>query len=159
MLEPRAPQPRLRLAAVKELREAGLQVGVSASPLLPGITDGEGELEAVAAAAKEAGAQWFFSGVLFLMPSSAKQFLPFVREKFPRLAKQYEEWYAKNGYAPEEYRRKASERVAQIRQTYGFRSRPWVEKKHTTPYAQLPLAWDAAAVAQQVERMQSCATG
>jgi len=73
---------------------------------LPGITDGEGELEAVAAAAKEAGAQWFFSGVLFLMPSSAKQFLPFVREKFPRLARQYEQWYSKNGYAPEEYRRR-----------------------------------------------------
>jgi len=87
----------LRLQAVKQLREAGLAVGVSASPLIPGITDREGDLEAVAAAAKEMGAQWFFSGVLFLMPSSAKQFLPFVREKFPRLAKQYEEWYAKNG--------------------------------------------------------------
>src|SRR6266403_5247140 len=95
LLEPRAPRPDLRIAAVKELHEAGLAVGVSASPLVPGITDGEGELEAVAAAAKEAGAQWFFSGVLLLMPSSAKQFLPFVREKFPRLAKQYEQWYAK----------------------------------------------------------------
>src|SRR5712691_5201504 len=159
LLEPRAPRPDLRLAAVKHLREAGLAVGVSASPLIPGITDRDGDLEAVAAAAREAGAQWFFSGVLFLMPSSAKQFLPFVREKFPRLAKQYEQWYTKNGYAPEEYRRKASERVARIREKYGFRSRPWVEKKHTTPCAQLPLAWEAAAVAQQVERMQSCATG
>ncbi len=157
LLEPRAPQPNLRLAAVKELHEAGLAVGVSASPLLPGITDGEGELEAVAAAAKEAGAQWFFSGVLFLMPSSAKQFLPFVREKFPRLAKQYEDWYRKNGYAPEEYRRKASERVARIREKYGFRTRPWVEKKHTTPCSQLSLTWDPAEVAQQVERRQACA--
>ena len=144
LLEPRAPRPDLRLAAVKELHEAGLAVGVSASPLVPGITDGEGELEAVAAAAKEAGAQWFFSGVLFLMPSSAKQFLPFVREKFPRLAKQYEQWYAKNGYAPEEYRRAASERVARIREKHGFRSRPWVDKKHTTPCSQLSLGWDAA---------------
>src|SRR5437667_3498291 len=59
MLEPRAPRPDLRLAAVKELHEAGLAVGVSASPLVPGITDGDGELEAVAAAAKEAGAEWF----------------------------------------------------------------------------------------------------
>jgi len=41
---------------------------VSASPLIPGITDREGDLEAVAAAVKEAGAEWFFSGVLFLMP-------------------------------------------------------------------------------------------
>jgi DNA repair photolyase len=155
LLEPRAPQPNLRLAAVRQLREAGLAVGVSASPLIPGITDGDGELEAVAEAAREAGAQWFFSGVLFLMPSSAKQFLPFVREKFPRLAKQYEQWFAKNGYAPEEYRRKASERVARIREKYGFRSRPWVEKKHSARCAQLPLSWDAAAVAQAIGQVPS----
>ena len=83
LLEPRAPRPDLRMAAVKQLSEAGLRVGVSASPLIPGITDRKGELEAVAEAAHKAGAQWFFSGVLFLMPSSAKQFLPFIREKFP----------------------------------------------------------------------------
>ena len=159
LLEPRAPRPDVRLAAVKELREAGLAVGVSASPLLPGITDGEGELEAVAAAAKEAGAQWFFSGVLFLMPSSAKQFLPFVREKFPRLAKQYDRWYARNGYAPEEYRRAASERVARLRRKLGFASRPWVEPARTTSCAQLSLSWNAAALAQQIERRHSCTTG
>ena len=163
LLEPRAPQPRLRLAAVKELREAGLQVGVSASPLLPGITDGEGELEAVAAAAKEAGAQWFFSGVLFLMASSAKQFLPFVREKFPRLARQYEQWYSKNGYAPEDYRRKASERVGRIRRRYGFESRPRVPVNQKLSCSQMALSWDAAAVppsgAPTMAGLRSCATG
>jgi DNA repair photolyase len=158
LLEPRAPRPDLRLAAVKQLCEAGLPVGVSASPLIPGITDRDGELEAVAEVARAAGAEWFFSGVLFLMPASAKQFLPFVREKFPRLAKQYEQWYSKNGYAPEEYRRKVAERVARIRQRFGFRTRPWVEKKHTTPCAQLPLTWEAAAIAEQVERVESCST-
>jgi DNA repair photolyase len=161
LLEPRAPRPDLRLAAVKQLREAGLAVGVSASPLIPGITDRDGDLEAVAAAAKEAGAQWFFSGVLFLMPSSAKQFLPFVREKFPRLAKQYDEWYAKNGYAPEEYRKQASQRVASIREKFGFAARPWVENKHTVPCIQLRLGWDAdaAAVAEQVEGAKARSTG
>jgi len=150
MLEPRAPRPDLRLAAVKELHEAGLAVGVSASPLVPGITDGEGELEAVAAAAKDAGAQWFFSGVLFLMPSSAKQFLPFVREKFPRLAKQYEEWYAKNGYAPEEYRKKASLRVARIREEFGFAARPSVEAKGKVRCSQMSLSWDVDLVGPSV---------
>src|SRR5713226_10604778 len=53
LLEPRAPRPDLRLTAVKQLREAGLSVGVSASPLIPGITDRDGDLEAVAAASKE----------------------------------------------------------------------------------------------------------
>lgn len=159
LLEPRAPRPDLRLAAVKQLREAGIAVGVSASPMIPGITDRDGDLEAVAAAAREAGAQWFFSGVLFLMPASAKQFLPFVREKFPRLAKQYEQWYAKNGYAPEDYRKRASERVARIREKFGFASRPWIDAKRKPPFGQLPLAWGAAAVARQVDRMRSCAAG
>src|ERR1700738_3574417 len=85
LLEPRAPRPDLRVAAVRQLSEAGLAVGVSASPLIPGITDRDGDLEAVAAAVRAAGAQWFFSHALFLMPSSAKQFFPFVCTKFPRL--------------------------------------------------------------------------
>ncbi len=158
LLEPRAPRPDLRLAGVKQLREAGLAVGVSASPLIPGITDRDGELEEVAGAAREAGAQWFFSGVLFLMPSSAKQFLPFVREKFPRLARQYEQWYARNGYAPEEYRRKASERVARIREKYGFRSRPWVEMTPSTGCRQLSLTWNASLVTGPRERAPSSAS-
>src|SRR6266446_6600262 len=145
LLEPRAPRPDLRLAAVKQLTEAGLAVGVSACPLIPGMTDREGELEAVAAAAKNAGAQWFFSNVLFLMPSSAKQFLPFVREKFPKLARQYEEWYAKNGYAPDEYRKQISQRVAKIRQEYGFVPRPWEERTRKTIRPQLSLGWQPGA--------------
>ena len=159
LLEPRAPRPDLRLAAVKELREAGLHVGVSASPLLPGITDADGELEGVAAAAKEAGAEWFWSGVLFLMPASAKQFLPFIEEKFPRLAKQYRDWYTKNGYAPEAYRKKASERVARIRQKFGFLTRPWEGDRPSAPQAQLSLGWDANAGSEEVQRMRSCSAG
>jgi DNA repair photolyase len=139
LLEPRAPRPDLRVAAVKELRAAGLAVGVSACPLIPGITDGDGEMEAVAEAVKEAGAQWFFSNVLFLMPSSAKQFLPLVREKFPKLAKQYQEWYGKNGYAPDEYRKKISERVRRIREKYGFVARPWEERTQKAQCAQMSL--------------------
>ncbi len=159
LLEPRAPRPDLRLAAVKQLREAGLQVGVSAAPLLPGITDREGDLEGLATAAKEAGAQWFFTNVLFLMPSSAKEFLPFLREKFPKLAKQYDQWYSRNGYAPEEYRQKISARVREIRQKLGFASRPWDEMKRAAPRAQMSLSWDAGAVAQEGERANSCTVG
>jgi DNA repair photolyase len=145
LLEPRAPRPDLRLAAVKQLHEAGLRVGVSASPLIPGITDRDGDLEEVAAAAKQAGAEWFFSGVLFLMPASAKQFLPFVREKFPRLAKRYEEWYTRNPYAPEEYRRKMSERVARLKELHGFHMRPFEELQRKAAVRQLSLAWNSAA--------------
>src|ERR1700688_1596772 len=155
LLEPRAPRPDLRVAAVKQLSDAGLAVGVSASPLIPGITDRDGDLEAVAAAVRAAGAQWFFSNALFLMPSSAKQFFPFVRQKFPRLAKQYEEWYAKNGYAPEEYRRKVAERVAKIRKEHGFSTRPWEERTRTGPCSQMSLSWDGGAGNRGLEQIQS----
>jgi len=141
VLEPRAPRPDLRLAAIQKLREAGIKVGAMASPLLPGITDREGELEAVAEAAKEVGAQWFASGVLFLMPSSAKMFLPFLREKFPRLVRQYEDWYVRNAYAPEAYRLKIAERVARIKTQLRMTARPWQEmQRPVLPEAQLTLA-------------------
>jgi DNA repair photolyase len=159
LLEPRAPRPDLRIAAVKQLREAGLRVGVSASPLIPGITDREGELEAVAEAAHKAGAQWFFSGVLFLMPSSAKQFLPFIREKFPRLIEQYEEWYTKEAYAPEKYRKQIADRVARIKQKYGFESRQARDTQRTTPCAQMKLGWGATTAAADLQGMRSCAAG
>jgi len=141
VLEPRAPRPDLRLAAIRRLREAGIKVGAMASPLLPGITDREGELEAVAEAAKEAGAQWFVSGVLFLMPSSAKMFLPFLRDKFPRLVRQYEDWYVRNAYAPEAYRLKVAERVARVKTRLGMTARPWQEMQQPVrQQAQLTLA-------------------
>ena len=159
LLEPRAPRPDLRVAAVRQLREAGLRVGVSASPLIPGITDREGELEAVAEAAHEAGAQWFFSGVLFLMPSSAKQFLPFIREKFPRLAKQYEEWYANQAYAPEKYRKMIGERVSHLKQKYGFESRLARETQRPSPCTQMKLGWDVPTISPELQAMRSCAAG
>jgi len=150
ILEPRAPRPDLRLAAVKQLSEAGLHVGVSASPMLPGIT--EGELERIAEAAKDAGARWLYSEVLFLMPSSAKQFLPFIREKFPKLVRQYEEWYARNGYAPEEYRKKYSQRVEAVRRKLDFGRREWegMRKAQAGP-RQMKLGWDAGAISEEMK--------
>ncbi len=53
-LEPRAPSPRKRLAAIKALADAGVPVQVSVSPLIPAVTDHE--TEAILQAAAEAGA-------------------------------------------------------------------------------------------------------
>lgn len=124
LLEPRAPRPDLRLDAVRKLREAGISAGVLAMPVVPGLTDREGDLEALAKAAHEAGAQWFAARVLFLMPASWKSFAAFLDEKFPKLAARYRDWYRGYGDAPEEYRKQISARVEGLRQKYGFGSRP-----------------------------------
>jgi DNA repair photolyase len=124
ILEPRAPRPDLRMKAVQELRRAGIAAGVFAMPVLPGITDREDDLDALARAAHDAGAQWFAASVLFLMPSAQKQFLPFLDAKFPKLARRYREWYSREAYAPETYRREISARVAALRKKYGLGVRP-----------------------------------
>ena len=124
LLEPRAPRPDFRLEAVRRLREAGIAAGVLAMPVLPGLTDREEDLDALASAVSLAGAQWFAASVLFLMPSSLKQFLPFLEEKFPKLVKRYGEWYGRYGNAPEDYRKEIAGRVERLRRKYNLGSRP-----------------------------------
>jgi DNA repair photolyase len=53
-MEPRVPLPARRLETIRRLTEAGCPVRVMASPMIPALTDHE--LEAILAAAKEAGA-------------------------------------------------------------------------------------------------------
>jgi DNA repair photolyase len=55
-LEPRASLPKMRLAAIRTLRNAGIPVGVLAAPMIPGLTDHE--LPNIIAAAADAGAQY-----------------------------------------------------------------------------------------------------
>jgi DNA repair photolyase len=138
LLEPRAPRPDLRLAAVRKLRDAGLAAGVLAMPMLPGITDRDADLDALAHAAADAGAQWFATNAVFLMPSAQKQFFPFLEKRWPKLARRYREWYAKNAYAPEEYRKQLAVRVAALRQKYNLGSRQDRTERPSTE-AQLPL--------------------
>ena len=126
LLEPRAPRPDLRMGAVKELRAAGISAGVLAMPIVPGITDAQGDLEELVRSARDADAQWVGARVLYLMPAAQKQFLPFVQAKFPRLARQYHEWYRRNNRAPQAYTEEITRRFSELRKKYGINSRPAV---------------------------------
>jgi DNA repair photolyase len=149
LLEPRAPRPDLRFKAVRELRGAGIAAGVFAMPILPGITDSETNLDALARAARDASAQWFAGNVLFLMPSSRKQFLPFLDRKFPKLARQYRDWYSRSGYAPENYRREISTRVRTLRSKYGLGSMPPARRGTGGDERQLSLSFGIAIEERQ----------
>ena len=98
LLEPRAPRPELRLAAVRSLAEAGIPVAIFAMPVLPGITDSPGQLEAVARTGAAAGARSFHANVLFLMPSAQKAFFPFLDGEFPHLAARYRRMFKHGAY-------------------------------------------------------------
>lgn len=62
VLEPRAPHPEARLAAIAELAAAGVPVGSMIAPVIPGLTDHE--LPALVAAVARAGAK--FAGYTML---------------------------------------------------------------------------------------------
>ena len=141
MLEPRAPRPDLRLAAVRKLRAAGIATGVNAMPIIPGLTDSEGDLDALVAAAAEAGAQWIGANVLFLMPAALKQFLPFLKEKYPKLYRQYNARYGRQPYGPEAYREAIAERFRALREKHGLNSRPALPAGKVWRSPQLGLAW------------------
>ena len=53
-MEPRAAQPRARLAAITALAKAGIPVNVNVAPVIPGLTDHE--IPAILSACAEAGA-------------------------------------------------------------------------------------------------------
>ncbi|MCA3245253.1 MAG: PA0069 family radical SAM protein [Azospirillum sp.] len=54
-MEPRASAPQRRLAAIRALADAGVEVGVMAAPMIPALNDHE--LEAILEAARAAGAR------------------------------------------------------------------------------------------------------
>jgi len=118
ILEPRAPRPDLRLDAVRTLVQAGLRVGISCSPVAPGITDSPADLEALIRAAAEAGADYVFANPLFLKPCSAAIFLPFLEQNFPHLADNYRQRYQDRAFLPPAYAKRLSQLIARLREKY-----------------------------------------
>lgn len=120
ILEPRAPRPDLRLLAVRQLRQAGVRVGVMCSPLMPGITDNRASMDAVARAASEAKASFFVSGALFLKPCSLPTFFAFVEKHFPGQIEAYRRRYEKSAFVSAEYRKRMAELVNAVTRKYGL---------------------------------------
>ncbi len=122
-LEPRAPRPDLRFAAVGQLRDAGICTGVLCSPLLPGISDNEGALAGVARRAAEAKASFFAAQPLFLKACSRPTYLSFVREHFPALEGEYAARFATADFAARPYREEMEALVSKVCRRYGLPQR------------------------------------
>lgn len=80
-LEPRAPHPERRLAAVARLRAAGIPTFVSLSPVIPAITDHE--IEHIMERAAQAGAMGCFFLPVRLPHEVAPLFRAWLDEHFP----------------------------------------------------------------------------
>jgi len=145
ILEPRAPRPDLRMDALRVLSQAGIRAGVSCSPVVPGITDGPADLEAVIRAASEAGADYVFANPLFLKPCSAAVFLPFLEQNFPHLAERYRKRYQDRAFLPPAYGKRLSDLVMALRRKYKLTR---ADRKDRPAFA---TKWPVHQLEQQME--------
>jgi DNA repair photolyase len=123
--EPDAPPPRARLEALGRLRAAGIEAGVLAAPVLPGITDDDASLDAVAAAARRHGAAFFSIRPLKLDPGVRPHYFAFLAEQFPVLLGETAQRFADRVNPETGYVRALEERVAWIRERHGFDEERW----------------------------------
>ncbi len=93
-LEPKAPDPRARLRTIEKLAAEGIHVNVFVMPILPGINDSDAHLQPLFEAARDAGAADVIGAPLFLDNVSRQQFLPWLADEFPELARRYRTLYA-----------------------------------------------------------------
>jgi DNA repair photolyase len=92
--EPGTPPPWTRLEALAALRAKGLSCGVLVAPVLPGLSDSAESLDAVVAAATEAGATSVSGGmVVYLKPGVREVFLGHLATTHPDLVPRYEAMY------------------------------------------------------------------
>ena len=139
-LEPLAPRPELRLAALRALADAKIRVTVLAHPVMPLINDSEESLDAVCAAAARNGAVSFSAAPLFLKPCAQRVFFPFLEERFPHLLRRYRERYEASAYLRGHYPEMIRERVRKLIERHNLGSRDAdYQPEDWQDAAQLPL--------------------
>ena len=119
LVEPGTPPPAQRVKVMRRLAEAGVPCGVYLAPVLPGLTDSEEAIAAVAEAARAYGATAFWGGVLRLASPVKEHYFDFVVQSFPDLLSRYQRAYPASD-APREYRDRLDERIVRVRERYGF---------------------------------------
>jgi DNA repair photolyase len=119
-LEPLAPPPLVRLEVLRRLAEAGLNVGLSVSPILPALTDDEAGLEALVARAAALGVRRLTSQLLFLRSPTKEKYLRWLEAEFPRYLEAYREAYGTRVYLAGRYRERIQALMGRLREKHGL---------------------------------------
>lgn len=120
LVEPYAPRPSLRFAAIEKLSAAAVNCGVMCAPVMPLINDSESSIDAVARAAAQAGARWLHGHVVFLKPCAKQVFLPFLEQRFPHLVKRYRARFDKHAFLNGDYPDLIAKRIHAAKERHGL---------------------------------------
>ena len=142
LFETRSPPPHARLRALRKLRDAGITAGITAAPILPGVTDSAFQVDSLMGAAKQAGAAFVYPSVLRLYPSVREGFLPVIQQHFPDLLPRYRAAYGGGRSAPSGYVSAVRRRFERLARKHGIDARdPFAmdEQRQAEPKVQLSL--------------------
>jgi len=98
--EPGTAPPTSRLRAIRVLADAGIDVGVGMAPILPGLSDGEEQLQAVVQAVRAAGARTIWASAVHLRPAVREHFLEALARDWPEQVTRYEALFGGRAYLP-----------------------------------------------------------
>jgi len=144
-LEPGTAHPLQRLRAVRELHDAGVNVGVLMAPIVPGFSSSRSKMERTVKAIADHGARFVGCNVMYLQDGTRTHFLKFIEREFPNMLPRFERLYAKK-YPPNDYRKEVQGMVRVLQQRYGLTRREDAtenEKPDAGPQAaeQVGFAW------------------
>lgn len=111
LTEPGTPPPEKRVEAVRKLNDAGIPCSVLLAPILPGLSDRDDQIAAVARACAEAGAVSVTPIALHLRPGVREHYLAWLREVRPDLVAMHERRFAHRAYQAEMEQRRLREVV------------------------------------------------
>ena len=139
ILEPRAPRPELRLRAMAQLAAEGIRCNILMMPMIPGLTDSPAGIDSVVAAARRHGAADIHCRTLFLKPSAARRFVPFIETHFPALAEEMKRRYSDSTYGPRTYDQQLEALFERIKRKHGYVRAEQPRSAPARPATQLSL--------------------
>jgi DNA repair photolyase len=106
LTEPGTPPPDRRVEALRRLTAMGIPCGVLVAPVLPGLSDGEAQLNEVVEACAEAGAESISGVALHLRGTVRGHYLDWLGRERPDLVRLHRERFGRGGYQPDAERQR-----------------------------------------------------
>ncbi|MDR0968570.1 MAG: hypothetical protein LBL99_02990 [Holosporaceae bacterium] len=108
-----------RLNMLGELNKRGICVGALMMPIIPYLTDGVENLDAIFKLAKENGARFIHPQLLHLRGNTKKVFYGYMSKLFPELLEKIKPLYV-GSYADENYREAFEREIKNLRRKHNF---------------------------------------
>ncbi len=128
LTEPGTPPPDKRIEALRRLTEAGLSCGVLVAPLLPGLSDGDDQIEEVVEACARAGATSIHGVALHLRGPVRAHYLTWLKDARPDLAALHRERFKNGAYQPQSETDRVADLVRTTARRFGVKGRDSYER-------------------------------